>query len=51
MLIQEFGSTAPTFPSDSVSGLDLGAETSAVAKAIETYDPDATWQKAEDDRP
>jgi len=27
---------------------DLGRETSAVAKAMKTYDPDATWRKAQE---
>jgi hypothetical protein len=30
---------------------DLGAKTRAVAKAMTTYDPDATWRKADDDQP
>ena len=30
---------------------DLGAKTRAVAEALNTYDPDATWRKAEDEQP
>jgi hypothetical protein len=30
---------------------DIGANTRAVAETLKTYDPDATWRKAQDDQP